>query len=85
MDPRGTHVKDLDIGAAIDGPADVDTLFLTTRQGDTAFTDLGEVTVREELQVGVQARVGDGLPIPIGIEIPAEANVLTDSGVLQPV
>jgi len=73
----------LNVGTAIDCPANVDTLFLTTRQGNTAFTDLCEVTVGEELQVCIQARVGNGLPIPVRIERPTEANVLADGGVLR--
>jgi hypothetical protein len=82
-DERGTHVKNLNIGTAIDGSADVDALLLTTRQGDATFADLCEVTVGEELQVGTQTRVGNGLPIPIRIKRLAEADVLADRGILQ--
>ena len=52
---RDTHIEDLNVGATVDGSANVDTLFLTTRQRDTTLTDLCEVAVGEELQVRVQA------------------------------
>jgi hypothetical protein len=82
-DERGTHVKNLNVGTAIDGSANVDTLLLTTRQGDATFADLSEVTVGEELQVGIQTRVVNGLPIPIRLERLTEANVLADGGILR--
>jgi len=72
----------LNVSTIIDSSANVDTLLLTTGQGDTTFTHLCEVTVGEELQVGIQARVGNGLPIPVGIERLTEANVLADGGIL---
>ena len=80
---RDTYIEDLNVSPTVDSSANVDTLLLTTRQRDTTFTDLREVAVGEELQVRVQARVGNGLPIPVGIESSTEANVLADGGVLQ--
>ena len=51
------------------------------------FTDLREVSIWEERQVQIQARVGNGLPspIPVGIERLAETNVIADGSVLESV
>ena len=84
-DIRGTHIENLNIGTAVDSSTNVDTLLLTTRQGDTAFTNLCEVTVGEEFQVRIQARVGNGLPVPIRIKRSTEANVIADGSILQTV
>ena len=81
----GTYVENLYIGGSVDGSADVDALFLAPGQGDTSFADLCEVTVGEEFQVCVQARVRDSLPIPIRVERSTEANVFANCGVLQTV
>jgi len=82
MELSNTHIENLNVGTTVDSSANVDTLLLTARQGDTTLTDLREVTVWEELQVRIQARVKNGLPIPARIERPTEANVVADGGVL---
>ena len=77
-----THIEDLNICTTVDSSADIDTLRLTTGQGDATLADLCEVAVGKQLQVRIQTRVGNGLPIPIRIESSTEANVLADGGVL---
>ena len=79
------YIENLDIGTTVNGSADVYTLLLTARQGDSTFTNLREVTIGEELQIRFQARVGNRLPISVRIERPTKANVLADRGVLQSV
>lgn len=82
---RRPHVENLDVRAAIDSATNVDTLLLTAGQGDTALADLCEVAVGKEAQIGIQARVGNRLPIPVRIKITTEADVLADGGVLRSV
>jgi hypothetical protein len=82
---KGTHIENLNISTAVDGSTDVDTLLLTTGQGDTTFADLCEIAVGEELQVRIKARVGNHLPVPLGLERSTKTNIFTDGSVLQSV
>ena len=80
---RGAHIENLNIGTTVDGSTNVDRLLLTTGQGDATSANLREIAVGKELQVRIQARVGDGLPVPLGFERFTEAHVITDGGVLR--
>ena len=83
MDLRGTHIENLNVGSTVDGSANVDTLLLAARQRSTTLTDLGEVAIGEEIQVGIQARVGNCSPVSVRVERSTETDVLTNGSVLQ--
>ena len=48
------------------------------------LSDFGHVTVGKQLEVSLETRVMDGLPVPLFVERLAEGNVLAHRCVLNP-
>jgi len=93
-----SYIEDLNLGIGINGTTDTKALLLTTRKRDSLqivkiesyqcrfaylFSNFRQVAIRKHVEVRLQARVADGLPILFLIPCLTKSNVFPNSSVLQ--
>src|SRR5450759_5489728 len=82
-DSRKWVVHENNLGIEVDCTSDVQTLFLTSRNGDTSLTNLRLVTMGKHFEIRSQSAGIDNLVIPFLVKWSAKDNVLFHGCVLN--
>lgn len=73
-----------DVSLVVDGTCDVDSCLLTPGKVDTLFSDRLCITVRQQIQIGLETSLVDDIPVPFLVEWPSKQDILSDCRVADP-